>query len=260
MIPVVKKRGINFTDLVMYLAVALKHLRLIVLLLCFSLMLGLVYYVYAKPVYYGSSLVRYKYTPLPVDTEKIFRDSGDREFLPQLTAPHIIARAAKRLGIEGDQGNKFRDQIAKVSASFNSERNIVIDVWTYSPVLAKTFGEAMLQEFLLNREEQRAQYRENTVKNFTQEMSRMTEKMKEELNSRFNYREANDATKILIEMERIRELPRQMVVVKNRLAAMDMARETLKNTQLDTIQKLSLLTGADKNSSLAVVGFSWFHT
>ena len=53
MIPGFKKSTFNLNDILMYLALARKYLRLMVLLVCFSLTLGLTYYVYARPVYYS---------------------------------------------------------------------------------------------------------------------------------------------------------------------------------------------------------------
>src|SRR6185295_12068144 len=123
MIPGVKKRGINFADILMYLALALKHHRLIILLFCLSLTSGLVYYVYARPVYYSRALIQYKYLALPVDTEKVYQDSSDREFLPQLTSPHIIERTAKRLGIKANGRELDRNFLSKITTHFNSERN-----------------------------------------------------------------------------------------------------------------------------------------
>ena len=57
MIPGLKKRVFNLHDVFMYIAIARKHVRLMTLLMVFSCLCALVYYVYARPVYYAKALV-----------------------------------------------------------------------------------------------------------------------------------------------------------------------------------------------------------
>src|SRR5579871_2728301 len=133
MIPGVKKRGINFTDLVMYMALAMKHVRLVVLSMCLAFAGGLTYYVYAKPIYHSKALIRYQYLALPGDSETIFSgENGPRTILGQLTADHIKARTSRKLGLTGSNDPSLHDPdvIRKVTATFNSEQNIEMDVWS----------------------------------------------------------------------------------------------------------------------------------
>jgi len=70
-----KKSVIKINDLMMYLAVAVQHLRLMALLVCFSMLCGLLYYCYARPVFYARSTVHVRTLPQEVDTQKIFHDT-----------------------------------------------------------------------------------------------------------------------------------------------------------------------------------------
>ncbi len=45
-----KKRKADFTDVVMYVAIASKHLRTIILLVLLSLSAGLLFYIFSRPV------------------------------------------------------------------------------------------------------------------------------------------------------------------------------------------------------------------
>lgn len=58
MIPGINKRVLNFYDLMLYVALVRKYLRLMVLLVCMCLLCGLVVYIYSRPVYYSRSLIR----------------------------------------------------------------------------------------------------------------------------------------------------------------------------------------------------------
>src|SRR5438093_9794060 len=93
------KKRLNLHDVIMYVAVARKHLRLMVLIMCLMLMGGLAYYTYARPVYYSKSLVRLDYVPLPLDTDKIYHDGRIAVVVNEFRAPHIIERTARKLGV-----------------------------------------------------------------------------------------------------------------------------------------------------------------
>src|SRR5579862_9246704 len=147
MIPGVKKRVFNFHDLMMYVAIARKHLRLITLLLCLSLLACMTYYIFAMPVYYARSLVKIQYTVLPLDSEKMFHDSNVNYVAQQLMSPHIIERTAHALGVGGDYRDIERHYIKKFTVRLNSERNFELEVWPFSYQLAKVWNEQAVKEF-----------------------------------------------------------------------------------------------------------------
>src|SRR5438094_304042 len=99
MIPGLNKSVLNFHDIMMYVAVARMHLRLMVLLMCLSMMAFLAYYIYARPVYYSRSLVRVETMALPVDSETVYHDSTLTSVMAQLQAPQILERTARHFGV-----------------------------------------------------------------------------------------------------------------------------------------------------------------
>src|SRR5438105_5534820 len=124
MIPGLKKRVFNFHDLLMYVALVRKHLRLMALLIVLCLMAGMVYYIYAKPVFYSRSLVRVDSLALPLDTDKIFHDSNIATVVLQLQAPHIIERTAHALGVDADYRKINKEYLKKISIRQNAEKNL----------------------------------------------------------------------------------------------------------------------------------------
>ena len=108
MIPGTKKPAFTLHDIFLYVAIASKHARLMVLLICFSLTAGLTYYVFAKPVYYSHALIHVDYQARPLDTENIYQDGVLGAFVGQLTEPHIMLRTAQALGV--DAGGRELDR------------------------------------------------------------------------------------------------------------------------------------------------------
>ncbi|MCX8089763.1 MAG: AAA family ATPase [Verrucomicrobiae bacterium] len=242
-----KKNAISDADIMMYLALALKHLRLMVLLFAFALTLGLVYYCYARPVYHSKALVRYHTLEQPLDTEKVFRDASDRAVLRELRAPHIMVRTARRLGIQATERELMKKYIKKIRVEFDSERNIIIEIWPYSHALARDWAETMVQEYLQHRDERRAERMRKTWQQFTNDMQELRLRMDAVFNEKFDFRDSNELTRILIDLNRLKEVPRQLYTVKHQLAIMDQTREALQTPGRDTVSKLSLLAAMDRD-------------
>lgn len=252
MIPGFKKSGLNMGDIMLYVAILMKHFRLMVLLMCLSLTIGLFYYVYAKPVYYAKSLIRYTALERPLDAAAVFKEGTDRELIAQLTAPHIIQRTAKRLGINEPYRMIYAKYLKAIQVRFNSERNIEVDVYAYDKNIVKNWAETMLNEYLQYRDEKRYQYRESIIKSYTEEMKEVSRRMEEALNAKYKFQDEKKRTEILLKLEQLKELPKEITEVSRRLTELDRIRATLADRNLDAVEKLSLLSTLEKNSTIKV--------
>lgn len=252
MIPGVKKRGVTFGDLMLYVAIAMKHFRLMVLLMCLSLTVGLFYYVYAKPVYFARSLIRYSAVERPVDAAAVFKEGTERDILAQLTAPHIIQRTAKRFGIIAPYRIIYGKYIKAIQVRFNSEKNLEVDVYAYDKNLVRNWAEVMLNEYLQYRDEKRYQYRESIIKSYTEEMKDVSRKMEETLKAKYQFQDDNKRTELLLKMDQLKDLPREITETSKRLAELDRIRATLSDKTLDAVEKLSLLSTLEKESTIKV--------
>jgi capsular exopolysaccharide synthesis family protein len=241
-----QKGGLNSSDIMMYIAIALKHLRLMALLMCFSLLLGLTYYIYVRPVYYSQSLVRLSTFDRPMDrsakTDTIFPESTDRVILKELRSPYMLERTAKKLGIQANVRDIREKYIKRVDVQLNSQKNILIDVWPYSYALARDWGKTMVSEYLLYRDEKRMEKRDAIIKTFAQEREEMKQIIDKNLDLKFDLQTTNELTKVQIELKRLKEVPRDIFIVKQRLALMDGVREAIQATNRDAVAKLSLLS------------------
>lgn len=241
MIPGLKKRVLNLHDVIMYVAIARKHLRLMFLLLSASMCAGLVYYVYARPVYFSRSLVQMDYLPLPVDTDKIYHDGRIRSVMRELTAPHIVERTARKLGLRGSSREIGLKYILKTTVHQNSEKNIEIEVWPTSAPLAHKWAETLIAEFLAYRKEKRARDRDEIFEAYTRETEEVRNKLVDNIGKRFDFKDERDSQKTLIELNEMRSIPVELVRIRKRLDDLGRVRVQVQDPALNSVTKLSLI-------------------
>lgn len=256
MIPGLKKRALNLHDVIMYVAIARKHLRLMVLLMCMMLCTGLVYYVYAKPVYYSKALIDMSYLPLPMDTEKLYHDGRIRSVMKELGTPHVIERTARSLGIRAHSREIQRNYVLKTVIRQNSEKNLEIEVWPTSMDLAKTWAQSLVSEFLSYRKEKRARDRDEIFEAYMRETEEVRARLTENITKRFNFKDERDSQEVLIELNQMRSVPAELVRVRKRLDDLGRIRVQLQDPALDAVAKLSIIATitVDKTSDINLVG------
>src|SRR4051794_14413871 len=187
MLPGARKRVFNFHDVLMYVALARKHLRLMVLLMASCWLAGLLFYVYARPVYYSRALIRVdQIRQRPADSAE--RDFGEASRVPgimkELIAPHIIAGTAAKLGVKASHQDVMKYYLKKITPRKNSEDNIEIELYPYTFDWAKRWTETMLQEYLDYRMERRQAEMLERVENYKkqrEEYARMLEELQAKL-------------------------------------------------------------------------------
>jgi capsular exopolysaccharide synthesis family protein len=247
MIPGIKKRTFTLHDVVMYLAIAYVHIRLIVLMFCLSMLGGLAYFTFSRPVYYACSLVRVDYLALPVDTDRTFHDSSMRAISSQLNAQKMVEETAAKFGIKSDYKSIMANHLRRIISKSTSHNTFSIEVWSYSPGLARLWGEAMVAEFIKMREQQRIDYNESLVKAFKNEISELGEKIQTNFSQKFDFRTNRGMTQAMMELNRIKQLPNDIVRLKQRIETVDRIRIKLEDPSLTTVARLSLLAEIDRD-------------
>jgi succinoglycan biosynthesis transport protein ExoP len=256
MIPNAKKSIFTTNEIVLYLAIVLKHLRLATLLVCVSLLLGLNYYCYTRAVYHAKSLVRVQMVERPVDTQMVFRDSTDILIRKQFTSQEILLRTAKRLGAPANlTALEFeRRYVKKITVTPDVDGNLIVEVWPYSYRFARDWAQTMVEEYVRWREEKHVEYRETFIKSYTEDMAAMKQKMDELSDTKFRFHDTNELTQILIDLNQLKEVPREIFVVKHRLNIIERTKQNLNNPQFDTVAKLSLLSSLQNDLQQVSVG------
>ncbi len=247
MIPGLKTRVFSLHDVLMYLAIARKHMRLMALLMSFSLMCGLTYYVFARPVYHAQALINVEDLSRPLDTDKIYNDSQLQAVAIQLTAPHILERTAHALGISGSNRDLQEKYMTKIGARFNMERNLVVDVWVATADLANAWTETMVGQFTAFRNEKRIEARNNLVKTYATEMKEVLTRLDQQSAEKINFKDERGLTEALIRLKSINSLPEDLSRLRMRIEEMGRVSVRLRDPSLenDPVAKLSLIASVE---------------
>ena len=248
MIPGLKKRVLNLHDVLMYVAIARKHLRLMALLMCLSLTGGLVYYIYAKPIYYSKALVNIDYLALPVDTDKLYKDGRIRAVIRQLVAPHIRERTARVLGVKASEREITKTYVLKIVPRLNSEQNLELEIWPSTREWAAKWSETMVREFLLDRQEKRIADNDEAIKGLEEEYNNINGKLNEKLDKKYDFKTEQDATHSAIQLNAMGNLPLELARIGKRIEEMGRVRVRLTDADLDVVARLSLISSIEKKT------------
>jgi len=254
MIPGTKKPAFTLHDIFLYIAIASKHARLMVLLICFSLTAGLTYYVFAKPVYYSHALVHLDYLARPIDTDKLYEDGRLSAFVAQFTDSPIMLRTARALGVDTDQRELERKYMFKFRAGLNTEKNIDVEVWPWSPDWARRWTETMVREFLVYRQERRVEEKNHIISVYSEELKEVVGRLDQQFSEKLDFQDQQDFTKSLILVNSINSLPAQLTKLQMRIDELGRVRVRLQDPTLDPVAKLSLISTANDDETRLSVG------
>ena len=248
MIPGLKARVFSLHDVLMYLAIARKHVRLMALLTCFSLTCGLTFYIFARPVYHAQALVHVEDLSRPLDTNILYNDGQLQSVAMQLTAPNIIERTAHALGIDGSNRDLQEKYLSKISTRFNEDRNLIVDVWVAAPDLANQWTETMVREFLASRSEKRIERRDLIVKTYSKEMEEVLTRLDRQTFDKSKFQDARGLTEALIRLKSVNTLIEDIAQLRTRIDEMGRVRIRLQSPALenDVIAKLSLIASIEE--------------
>jgi len=252
MIPGLNKRVLNFYDLMLYVALVRKHLRLMCLLVCMCLLCGLVVYVYTRPIYYSRSIVKVESLSLPLDTDKIYHDGNLMNVVNELKGPEVIERTAARLGVFAQHADIQLKFLRNIKATPNSAGNLEVEVWSYMPAWPAHWTEIMVDEFMKLRAEQRDKFRDTVMKTYGEELHHLNEKMDSDQESKFTYQDQAMATQASINVARLRNVPNDLALAKQRLDQLETLRQGLDTPGVDTVAQLSMISSADAEYRLHI--------
>jgi capsular exopolysaccharide synthesis family protein len=245
MIPGIKKRTFNFHDLMMFVAIGRKHVRLMALLLALSLTAGMVVYVYSRPVFYSKNEVQVDYLVRPLDTEQVYKDSARWKIVRAMNDPKLVERTARRLGVNASFNTIKSRYLKKVQIRMDSEKNLVIEVWPYLYSWSESYARELVAEFLQYREEQRFASRDKVIETYRRDMEEVSRKLDEQLGGKFDYRDDKEVTKGMIEFGGVRNIPRELIGIKQQINDLERVLSRLEDPALDTIAKLALISAAE---------------
>ena len=259
MIPGTQKRKADFTDVVMYIAIATKHARLIILLITLALAGGLIFYIFSRPVYFSKSII--SYTPIGTGTpqretqmegERSARFNDDR-FLRQFEADHIVVRVDKRLGDEAGAARAGKSGRKQVRATWTSDMNIELNVWCYIPSWVTRYPEVMLQEFQKDQDERARQLFVATSNKFKVTIADLTKRWEAQLVVENNLKEKFDPERLKRDLAQLNEVPDQLAKYRDRIVRWNEVRQKLLNPVYTTSERLDFMSTIDYKLDTAVL-------
>jgi hypothetical protein len=248
MIPGTKKRAFNFHDLMMFVAIGRKHVRMMALLLGLSLMGGMLVYVYSRPVYYSKAEVRIDYLVRPIDTQAVFKDSGPGKIMRAMNEQQMVERTARRLGVVASYNTIKSRYLKKTAIRPNPEKTaFIIEVWPYLHSWSERYAQALVAEFLQYREEQRFAHIDTVTQTYKRDIEEMELRLDKQLGGKFDYRDEKEITRALIEMGSIRDVPSELIATQKRIREVEYTLSRLEDPVLDAVAKLALISKAEED-------------
>lgn len=256
MIPGLKTRVLSLHDVLMYLALARRHLRLMALIVAFCLMCGLTYYIFARPVYHARAMVEVDYLQREGDAETIYRDrDGQMNGVPiALTAPHILQRTAKALGVDASNRDLQSHYMTKVRAIYDSQQNLVVDVWVALPELANRWTEVMVREYLASRSEKRRELMAAIAKQFPEDIEELSRRLNIQLTQRLTLENTGGLREIEIKLKTLGNVPAKIARCQSQIDTMGQTRISLEDPAHDVIAKLALIAKVEDSMDPLQVG------
>ncbi len=256
MLPGSKKRKADFTDVVMYVAIASKHLRTIILLITMSLAAGLLFYIFSRPVYYSKSVIRYTAIGTPVPTKDMelkgedFRRFSDDKFLKEFDADHIVRRTDKRLSGWNDANKPKKESLKQVRATWTTDHNIELNVWAYVPDLVLTFPEAMVEEFLKERDESAMRQYTAMTNKYLPQIAELWQRWEKQLAEEQRLNKDFNPEKLKYEIESLDLVPRQLEAYKRNKERWEYVRHKVENPVYTDSERLQFYNSIDYTSDV----------
>lgn len=254
MLPGLKKRVVNLHDIIMYVAIARKHLRLMALLMCFSWLSAIVYYVYSRPVYMSRALVKTDLIDRIKSAEAAFQErSRVGGVANEMTLPHILERAAARLGVKASARDIQAHYVKKVVAKINSENHIEIESYPYSFDWAKRWPETLVREYQDYRHQRRKAEMEQRTQNHHAERKQLLDLIEEDRRKIASTQIENSLSKAIIDYQVLANTPRDIGETRRRIDMIERARIQLASPDLDTIGRLSLISAVTEDLTVGSI-------
>lgn len=226
-------------DITASLLFYIKYLRLMMLCALLVFSGSLVYYAYAKAVYHSRLLLRYN----PVNVAIVGNDSA-LSLARALESRYLIEQASMRLGLTQSLGSYewIRYAIVKrVSVGMVDSTTLALEVFPYSTDILTSFPMAMLDVYFDQRRQLAEQRRTKQLEANEKQLELLMKKVNERQMRAFDFEQDNAITELFIKQQGLTQVPRDMIVIRQKLDLMDRVRVKLYDPSLDAVSKLALL-------------------
>lgn len=229
-----------------------EYWRLMIILVLVGLVAGVSYFVYARATFQSEALIRLNAFMVSTEAAQGARTDTSyrqiRALVDQLNSGYIILEAARSIGIAQPTTtfSELRESTLPVCRiTILDENHLQMLVLAFKPEVVKAMPRALVETYERLRLKIREEYREIAIKRYAEEINQVRKKVTNQLDSKLQFEEQSALASAQIEMERMSNVPVDIVRTKYRLKEHEeIARILVKQEQqLDTIGKLSLVSG-----------------
>lgn len=243
------------------------HGRLMTVMGCLGILAGLVYYVYATPIYESKALVyvRGHGSPVQLSTvpETIEASGLNRAIIQEFSSRRNIIETAKRLGLVGVAATweNVVEIVPFISVAESNSSHLEVTVQARSPEVVRVFAAALVEEFRRQQDLTWQQYRDEALDRYARELKALQEKANANLKQLATLEREEKMAESAIEQTRLNELPKDLIVTREVLQRMDEVNTTLaalapgregERELPDVLQELSLLTTFEKEREIKI--------
>lgn len=242
-----------------------KHLRLMAILFSLGLLAGIVYFLYATPLYQARSLVFFQAFGSPIRDAEVPETTtstarASRTLMERLRSQEIQIAAGKRLGLleEDETFEALGEHVPVVRVAFIDARNLEVTVQAYNPEVVRGFCQALIAEFHRVQEEGWKDFRDEAIEHYALQLTELEKKVAENVDSLTTMERDQQFTEVTIEQQNLLQIPKELVETRERLRRMEAIRETLARYEAESpdgenlVSILSLLSNFEEETEVEV--------
>lgn len=225
--------------------------RLMVLLVTLGLLAGTVYYVFARPTYSSTSIIRVNQY---FDSARAAQGAAKevnylrmRALMDQLSSGYMILEAGRDLGFANENTTYLQlkaGMVPAVRVGLLDQAHIELTVVGFDQRLVEEFPQSVLRVFEEQKAQLRTEFREKAILRYMDELKVVREKVTSQLDDRLRFEEDSALANAQIELEKLSNVPVEIVRTRYRLEEMERIREVLRDqgAELGVTGQLALLT------------------
>ena len=227
------------------------YLTLMLLLFSSGLLVGLILYVYTRPTYSSTALLRVNQF---VDSSRTADGGGRpvdyhlmRSIMLELGSGHLILEAAKSIGL-ADETTSYttvrESLLPAVRVGILDGAHLELNVLGFTPRVVRELPAAIAETYEAVRMRQRFDFREKAIKRYVDEIAVVRAKVSDQLDAQSRFEEESALASAQIELEHLSNVPVELVRLRYRLGEMERVREILddQKSALGEVGMLALLT------------------
>lgn len=264
------KKGFDVGAVVSHALTYARHGRLMAACVSLGILAGLIYYVYAIPLYESKGLVYIRGHGSPVrsaDVPETVESRGiSHALIQEFTSKRNMLETAKSMGLVGPSSTwaDVVEIVPYISVNSLDSSHLEVTIQARTPEVVRTFTENLVKEFLRQQQISWQQYRDEALDRYAAELKVLQQKARDGLKQLSNFERKEKITEASMEQTRMNELPKNLIITRELVQKMDeLAKKMAASTSAGktpanelplplVIEELSMLTTFEKEKDVKI--------